>query len=156
MLQPAAVSTQLTSIAFHRRNHHQPADSMSSSQQGAQPLTEDEQDKIIENLKKEAKQQMQTIRNYFSFIFAFVAVLFIVLTVYTSEDPYILTQPMKLTHLQEHELIILYYVSSSICFAVSALVVKVSLFLYCVYIFLTMYNNTMRAPQPAVYIAPII
>jgi hypothetical protein len=89
-------------------------------------LSEEEQVKIIEDMKLEAIQQTETFRKIFSAIFVIVAIIFIICTALAFNEPYKLHHQKHFADLVPNEFFLAYYVGSSFCFIVAALVARVS------------------------------
>lgn len=97
-----------------------------SSAEESDILSNEEQQKVIEQLRVEAVSQSGFFRNIFFLIFLSVALAFLICFGYS------LTQPWSLSHQQHfrdkvpHNAFLLYYALSSYCFIVAGLLVKVA------------------------------
>lgn len=93
--------------------------------EGNEILSNEEQQKIIDELKGEASKQASHFRGIFSFIFLSIAAIFGVCFGYCMYQPWGLLHQKHFIDKIPHNAFLLYYALSSYCFVVAGLLVKV-------------------------------
>ena len=89
-------------------------------------LTEEEQKKIIEDMKQEASQQADYFRKLFSLLFIIIALIFMIVAFLSFIRPFTLEHQRHFAELVPLEFFLIYYIGSAFCFIVAALVARVS------------------------------
>ncbi len=95
-----------------------------------EPLDEQEQSQIIDELKAQALSQTQSFRNLFSFVFYLIAGIFCVCSIYTVYFPWEMQHQKHFQELVPHWAFLGHYVGSVFCFVAAAMVVKVLILTY--------------------------
>lgn len=90
-------------------------------------LSTEEQQKVIDELKKEASQQSGFFRHVFFVIFMGVAIAFLICLGYSFVQPWSLMHQQHFKDKIPHAAFLLYYALSAYCFIVAGLLVKVRL-----------------------------
>jgi hypothetical protein len=88
-------------------------------------LSEEEQEKIISEVKDEANLQSDLFRKIFSGLFIIIAVIFIICGLITFNEPYKMEHQKHFRSLVPVEFFLIYYVGSAFCFCVAAAVARV-------------------------------
>eukprot|EP01040_Poterioochromonas_malhamensis_P007532 gene7532-8130_t len=87
-------------------------------------LTEEEQKKIIEDMKQEASQQADYFRKLFSLLFIIIALIFMIVAFLSFIRPFTLEHQRHFAELVPLEFFLIYYIGSAFCFIVAALVAR--------------------------------
>jgi uncharacterized membrane protein len=90
-------------------------------------LSEEEQEKLINEVKDEANQQSDLFRNIFAGLFIVIGIIFIICGLITFNEPYKLEHQKHFRSLVPVEFFLIYYVGSAFCFGVAAAVARVRL-----------------------------
>jgi hypothetical protein len=88
-------------------------------------LTDEEQRKMIDDMKEQAIQQTEGFRKMFSGIFIVFALIFVVCGVVTLNEPYKFDHQKHFADMVPVEFFLIYYLGSTFCFIVAALVARV-------------------------------
>ena len=91
-----------------------------------EPLDEQEQQHIIDDLKLQAAKQTQANRQVFSMLFYCIAAIFTVCAVYTLYYPWTMEHQRHFKELLPSWAFLSYYVGSAFWFVVAGMVAKVS------------------------------
>lgn len=94
-----------------------------------EPLDEQDQQGVIDQLKEEARRQVEGNRNLFSMVFTAIAVIFVFCALYTLYYPWAIEHQRHFKELLPSWAFLAYYAGSAFCFLVAGMVAKVSLFL---------------------------
>lgn len=90
------------------------------------PLDEDEQNKITEELRMQAIAQSTSIRSIFHYIFLVVVMILFICLLYSIFSPWEMDHQAVFKDLLPIYGFFSYYCGSMFCFAVAAMIVKVS------------------------------
>lgn len=88
-------------------------------------MSEEEQNKIIDDLKLEAQNQTKTIRYAFHIVFLVVALILFVCFFYTMYSPWEFEHQKHFKGLFKLEIFQVFYLCSGYCFFISAYLVQV-------------------------------
>lgn len=89
-------------------------------------LSNEEQQKVIDELKGEAATQSNIFRQIFSILFLVIAGLFCFCFGYSFNQPWALHHQIAFKDLVTHETFLAYYCLSAYCFVIASLLVRVS------------------------------
>ncbi len=92
-----------------------------------EPLDEQEQTQIIDELKSQAVAQTQSFRNLFSAVFYLIAAIFCACSIYTVYFPWEMQHQKHFQTLVPHWAFLGHYMGSVFCFVAAAMVVKVKI-----------------------------
>ncbi len=90
-----------------------------------EPLDEDQQTQVIEELKAQAEQQTHTQREIFYYIFVVIAIIFLACLSYSLTSPWEMNHQSHFQGHIPHWWFTLFYVCSTYCYAIAASIVKV-------------------------------
>lgn len=123
--------------------------SSSNSDGNSEMLTEEEQKKIIEDMKQEASQQADYFRKLFSLLFIIIALIFIIIAFLSFIRPFTLEHQRHFAELVPLEFFLIYYIGSAFCFTVAALVARVSTVIFhsTIQAFLNLVSSHLQNPQ---------
>lgn len=88
-------------------------------------LSNEEQQKIIDDLKSQASQQSNLFRKVFSFIFFSIAAAFGICLCFSWYQPWIFLHQQHFKDKLPHAAFLVYYALSMYCFVIAGLLVKV-------------------------------
>ncbi len=91
-------------------------------------LDEAEQEKVIQELKRSASDQVQFNRSMFAVVFGIIAGIFLICAFYTVRYPWEMEHQRHFKEILPTWAFICYYLLSSICFFIAAFTVKVNFF----------------------------
>ena len=117
---------------FHRatpNGSNRSSEEMSSSRLNmlqVEPLDEQEQQVVIDQLKEEARRQVEGNRQLFSTVFTVIAVIFAFCALYTMYYPWTIEHQRHFKELLPTWAFLAYYAGSAFCFLVAGMVAKVS------------------------------
>jgi hypothetical protein len=93
-----------------------------------EPMDEQEQVRVINELKAQATTQTQQSRYQFSMLFMLFAGVFCISAVYSTFYPWQMEHQKHFQTILPHWIFVAHYMVSAFCFYVSALVVKVTVY----------------------------
>ena len=110
------------------KQQQQDTDNMSTrlNMMQVEPLDEQEQQHVIDDLKQQALKQVEFNRQMFSLVFNCVAVIFVLCAVQTIYYPWTIQHQKHFQELLPTWAFLLYYGGSAFCFFVAGMVAKVS------------------------------
>lgn len=94
-------------------------------------LSNEEQQKVIDELKLQAESQTGTVRTIFYVLFLGIAIIFGFCLIMTTYNPWSLQHQFHFKDLVPHWAFQVYYLFSAYCFIVAALLVKVMFLVIC-------------------------